>query len=1104
PNGGAPQDCWLERWRTEAIVSGARALDALRDGVTEAITKLGTGFLSNPANQGLRDRLARGELALDDYHRALLRLVYRLLFLFVSEDRDALLDPGATPEARARYEEFFSTARLRAGARRRRGSRHSDRWQALVLVTDGLGSSEGLPELGLSGLGGLFESGDLLSGLKLRNEDLLAAVRSLSTVSGGKGPRRVVDYRNLGAEELGSVYESLLEYAPRHDPQAHTFTLELVAGNERKTTGSYYTPSSLIEALLDATLDPLLDEAQSSDRPVEALLAVTVCDPACGSGHFLVAAARRIAKRLAFIETEDVEPPPEAVSAALRRVVRRCIYGVDVNPLAAELAKVSLWLEALEPGRPLSFLDAQIKVGNSLLGVTPKLLGDGLPDAAFKAIEGDDRKFAAALAKRNRTEQAGQTDLLGEAGIRVANTSLAAATLEFAAAEESSVAEVEARTRRYRELQEDPELLRARTVADAWCAAFVWRKHPDAPEAITQAVLERLDARPEVVPAQTRAEIERLAARYRFFHWHLEFPHIFSVPEVPGPEVDERTGWAGGFSCVLGNPPWDQVQLDAREFFSSSDPDIARAPTMSARMRAIQVLKTSDPHLFAAYGAAQRHVDGLKHFVHSSGCFPLTSFGRLNTYSLFAERKRTLISNHGRVATILPTGIATDSFNQYFFRDVVESSSLASLFDFENRTPLFATVDSRFKFCLLSLTGRDIRETAAEFAFFLRDPADLSRPGVRFELKPDEITLLNPNTGTCPVFRSRRDAEITLDIYRRVPVLLKEGDPEGNPWGISFMLMFMMNTDSHRFRIRAELEEAGWRLEGNVFVRAGERMLPLIEAKMLHHYDHRWATYERDGSTRDVTVAEKQDPNFVSLPRYWVPAKDVAQRLSGRWDKPRLMGWRDITNSTNERTTIASSFPLAAVGNNLPLMFASKAGADLAACLQSNMSSLVMDFTARLKMGGTHMNFFVYQQLPVLTPDRFRFSEAWPGLVTWMAKHVVELSYTAHDMDPFASDLGDDGPPFIWDDERRGLLRAELDACYFHLYGVERDDVSYILDTFPIIKRKDEKSFGEFRTKRLILESYDVMAAAIAAGEPYKTILDPPPGHGPRHPARSI
>jgi hypothetical protein len=442
-----PASCYLEQWRGFAAEQGERALDQLRDGVKEAISILGTGFLSHPDNPHLRARLdpRNADLKLDDFNRALLRLVYRLLFWFVAEDRGALLEPDpddAGPDAAAqlrqardRYATYFSSARLRQLARRHRGGRHGDLFDAVELVFDALGTEGGVPELALAGIGGIFESkGDdgralpldePLGGARLSNEALLGAVRALSVVTPrGGGARRRVDFGNLGAEELGSVYESLLELIPRYDDEQLAYTLETLAGNERKESGSYYTPTSLVECLLDSALDPLLDQAcagATADERIRALLDITVCDPACGSGHFLVAAARRIAKRVAAEETGESEPPDAVVRAALRRVVGRCIHGVDINPMAAELAKVSLWLEALVPGKPLSYLDQNIRVGNSLLGVTPALLADGLPDAAFIPIEGDDRKVAAALKKQNAGEREGQHDLFSQAGIPVTN-----------------------------------------------------------------------------------------------------------------------------------------------------------------------------------------------------------------------------------------------------------------------------------------------------------------------------------------------------------------------------------------------------------------------------------------------------------------------------------------------------------------------------------------------------------------------------------------------------------------------------------------------------------------------------------------------------------
>ena len=568
--------CRLEQWRGMAVEDGSRALDQLREGVVEALQGLGTGFLAHPDNAALRERVESGELSLYDFNHALLRVVYRLLFSFVAEDRGALLSPGADPHARERYAEYFSTDRLRRTARRRRGGRHGDRWQALQLVWRGLGSAEGLPELGIVGIGGLFETGDLdfLGDVSLSNEALLNAVRALSVIrERGSGQAQVVNYRDLDAEELGSIYEALLEYVPSWDGARRAYTLGTAAGNARKTTGSYYTPTSLIESLLDTALDPVLDAAEKrgaeTGDPVAELLAVTVIDPACGSGHFLVGAARRIAKRVAAVRTGDPEPPPEQVRAALREVVGRCIYGVDLNPLAAELAKVSLWLDAMEPGKPLAFLDAQVKVGNALVGATPVLLDQGLPQEAFKPIEGDDKKTVAALAKRNKQETGGQGSLFGAEEARASNADLIEAAAGLVGAG-LSLGDIHVQQQRLKQYADSDAYRAAKLHADAWCAAFVWPRTPTGITCPTTATLQSMLDDPErwlgpdrsAQAAAIVAEVERLAAEYRFFHWHLEFPQLFPTerPASAGKgrahTVNNLTGWYGGFDAVLGNPPF--------------------------------------------------------------------------------------------------------------------------------------------------------------------------------------------------------------------------------------------------------------------------------------------------------------------------------------------------------------------------------------------------------------------------------------------------------------------------------------------------------------------------------------------------------------------
>lgn len=1070
-----PASCRLESWRTMAIETGSRALNLLRDGVADALRTLGAGFLSHAANAQLREDLESGRLSVSDVNHALLRVVYRLLFTFVAEDRGALLDPSADAHARQRYLDYFATSRLRATARRRRGGRYGDRWKALTLVWDGLGRDEGLPELGLPGIGGLFESGELdfLTECELSNEALLSAVRSLSLVREPKsGVLRHVDYRNLGAEELGSIYEALLEFVPHWDSSTKKYSLDVASGNQRKDTGSYYTPASLVESLLDTALDPVLDDAVKSandtDGQVEALLRVTVCDPACGSGHFLVGAARRIAKRVAALRTGDPEPAPEQVRSAMRDVVGHCIYGVDVNPLAAELAKVSLWMEAIEPGRPLAYLDAQIKVGNALVGVTPALLAGGLPDVAFKPIEGDEKTVATATTRANKAERANQGSLFDLGDTIATNAGLAERVEQVIGAHALSLSDIHVQRQRLKAYSDSDEYRTQRLAADAWCAAFVWPLQHDAPAPITHTTISALVGGSDVLSDRQASEVERLTGQYRFFHWHLEFPHIFPTTPEAGDSLNTETSWAGGFSVVIGNPPWERVKLQEQEFFAARDPRIAKAPNAAARKRLIVELVNENPALHRQFVAEKRRSEGISHILRTSGRYPLTGRGDVNTYAVFAEADRNLLAGSGRLGAILPTGIATDATTQYFFNDLVVNGSIASLYDFENRKPLFEGVDSRTKFCLLTLAGRDTREPRADFAFFAHDPTDLHRPDTRFTLSPEEIKLLNPNTGTCPVFRSRRDAEITLEIYKRVPVLIREGDPDGNPWGIKFMRMFDMSNDSHLFHTREELEGEGWVLRGNVFERGKHRMLPLYEAKMIHHYDHRWATYEPDGSTRLVTAEEKADPNFVVMPRYWVADKEVRAKLGDHATTGRLAGYRWICRSTDERTLIVSRFPISAAGNSLPIIQAKRNESVLTAV----MGSFVVDYSARQKIGGANMTFGTIAQLPILEPSVLDRAVSWLPVTEydWILDRVALL---------------DSGIT-----QQRGAVRVELDAAFFHLYGVPREDVEYIMETFPIVKRKDEAEFGEYHTKRMILEIYDAMQEAIDAGSTYMSPLD--------------
>jgi Type I restriction-modification system methyltransferase subunit len=1106
--GAPPSTCRLEKWRTEAIASGTRALDQLRKGVQDAITALGTGFLRHPENTALREDVRPKPL-----QAALLRLVYRLLFVFVAEDRDALLSPGADGIARERYETYFSSARLRAHARKRRGTAHGDLYEALSIVLTALGQEKGLPELGLPGLGGLFNDTDAdapLRGLKLSNEALLTAVRHLSQVRDGSSGRwRAVDYRHLDAEELGSVYESLLELEPKHSSAERTFTLIEVAGNTRKTTGSYYTPSSLIECLLDSTLDPVIRDAvkrgeeaaaksgatDPADSIVDALLSLTVCDPACGSGHFLVASARRIAKQVAAVRERNPEPTLDAVRHALHEVVSRCIYGVDLNLMAVDLARVSLWLEALEPGKPLSFLDAHVKHGNALIGATPKLLLDGIPDEAFKPIEGDDKKHAKALERQNKRERTGQYGLFDlDKEAKVANTTFAATLRRITTAPANSLTEVRRQEQAYADWADSSEYVSALHTADAWCAAFMWPKNADAPSAVTEAVFRALqDPRSSAASKSTHDEIARLREQHLFFHWHLEFPEVFSVPEN-GQDVSPTTGWGGGFDSVVGNPPWENIEFKEQEFFAARSEEISKA-SGSDRKKAISDLETTSPEAFLEYKDALRNVKSVPHFVSNSNLYPLYSRGmrevkganRYKFESLFVERSRTLASTRGRTGLLVPTGIATDAVTQFLFQEMVGGPSIAALYDFENAAPLFPGVHRSFKFSILSVTGRSLRQPVSRFAFFLRDPGELDQTDKVFTLTPEELSLLNPNTGTCPVFRSRRDAEISVHAAQRFGPLRPNGST--GPFELTIRRLFNMGMrDVQDLCLNGAVPRDGH--------------VPMFESKLTHAYNHRFATYKTSAldKTHYANIQDLEHPGWKNYGRYTIPKKELDAKIGGLWENEWILAWADVARNTDERTLIALIAPRVATDYTLRVGFTRNPAA--APFLLAVFNSHVSDYLLRLRQGGLHVSDYILEQLPVPKFQQLTLHRSF------LLDRIRELTYTAYDIDPFARDLGDTGPPFHWNEFRRAIIRAELDAFFFHLYAISREDADYILDTFPIVRRKDEAKYGTYRTKELILAEYDRMAEAgltldnpLVDGENYASTLTPPPGHGPRHPA---
>jgi len=874
--GDSAATCLWDVWRKEGQEQGEPVREGLRTGVTDALLALGTGFLAHPDNEALRARLDSGALTKDAYFQQLLRLVYRFLFVFTVEERRnekgvSLLHVGddspAAYAARELYRQGYAFHRFRDRALRRAGfDRFGDLWAGVRIVFRGLAAGE--PRLALPALGGLFAAKQCpdLDAARLDNRSLLTAMRHLRWAQIAK-KFAAIDYRNMGPEELGSVYESLLELVPTVDLPARRFGFVGLTeagrtdGNARKTTGSYYTPDSLVQELLDSALDPVIAQklAAAPDRPAEALLSVAVIDPACGSGHFLLAAARRLAERLAEVRATEGAVTPDDYRAALHEVVAHCIYGVDRNPMALELARTALWLEGYRPGQPLSFLDSHLVCGDALLGLIDfKALQQGIPADAFKPLTGDAKEIAKALATENRTalKEFGQrlqnTELFSPAG----TTDLLAECNRLETLPEATPAEVEAKAAAYERFLVTARESPLAKAADLYVAAFLAQKATATDLALcptTQKLADLLFPRQgSAVPPELLAAAETLCREARVLHWPLAFAGIFA---------------RGGFDCVLGNPPWEVSQMGEEEFFAARDPRVAEKAG-AQRKAAISALVETNPLLWREYQSAFRLVESTNDFYRESGRFSLTATGKLNTYPLFAETILHLTASAGRSGFIVPTGIATDDSTKDYFGHLAEQGRLASLFDFENREKVFPAVDSRMKFCLLTLGPA----ATAEFAFFMLRTDAVNDSRRRFSLTRDDFRLINPNTRTCPVFRSQADAELTKKIYRKVPVLIEEaqdGSPEKNPWGISFSQgLFNMTSASHLFLDRPTASS-----------------LPLYEAKMIHQFDHRWATYAWNSAkgavdTTDVSDAQKADPGFAVTPRYWVEERHVLGRLA--------------------------------------------------------------------------------------------------------------------------------------------------------------------------------------------------------------------------------
>ena len=1045
---------------------------------------------------------------------AALIFLYRLLFVLYAEDR------GLLPVHDARYDDYGLRKRVRDDIARRMAANDTysamatNYYDHLTMLFKLIGwgdESIGLPPYN----GGLFaaEASPLLETVRLADAPIAPIIHDLSHANG-----RFVNYRDMSVQQLGSIYERLLEREPVRDDGHLSIRLNPYA---RKDSGSFYTSQELVDLIVERTLKPLADErlnafadkaaALKSDRrskqerraalerfdPAVAVLDLKVLDPAMGSGHFLVTAVDFLSDYIAEL-IEHVPAVPEwldgeyasplvgrvaAIRADIRQradesnwvldeaqltdqaiirrmVLKRCIYGVDKNRLTVELAKVSLWLHSFTVGAPLSFLDHHLRCGDSLVGLRVRDATDELHRLggmfAGSAIAGAE----AATEGMQRIEEMSDADV---------------AEVEASAALFDGVEKTTADLRGlldflcgWRWLTAGMKNSKRDTFEDPLIATL--GQHPAKAYELLAHGPEDDDAR----FAELWRAARKIANEEGFLHWEVAFPGVWHQWQDSHPQ--------GGFDAVIGNPPWDRIKLQEVEWFASRDPELARAPTAAARRKGIQRLRDQGASLAKDFDATKAQAESLSQVVRSSGDYPLLGGGDINLYSLFVERAMSLIKPDGFVGLLTPSGIYADKTAARFFKSVSTKGRVGGLFDFENKKIFFKDVHASFKFCALILGGEERRFDQTECAFFLRDTKTVHDEDRCFPLTPDDFARVNPNTSTAPVFRRRRDAEITRYIYEWHPVLVNRARKRAREvWPVKYTTMFHMTNDSNLFRTAEQLDEEGfYPVEGNRWKKGQELYLPLYQGRMIWHFDHRANSVRVNPESthnpylsEEVTQAQHADPSFLPQTQYWVPAHNVEAALPQ--SRGYALGFRDITNPTNERTVIASIVPWAGYGNTVPLLLSADPLAT--AYLMANLNAICVDFVARQKAQGTHLNWYIVEQLPVIAPDAYDQKFGNKTARDLIRDHVLRLTYTAHDMAPFARDLGYDGEPFSWDEEERRHLRARLDALYFHLYCLSHDDAQYILDTFPIVRRNDEAAFGTYRTREMTLAYMNALAA---------------------------
>lgn len=1079
-----------------SIATGVKVGEDLQSNVVEALETLGNGFLTPEIREALEEG---GQDVADAYYQDQLRIVYRLLFLLFAEQRGMMADRGDL------YTDEYSVSALRERAERQsvRDSA-TDLWEGLQVTFELVGEGHDGDTLHVPGYnGGLFDDENLsfVDTATCPNHALLDAVHNLTHVE-QEGYQQRISYADLGVDEIGAVYESLLEFTPQYatevpeleerDISRGEFYLDS-RGMERKETGSYYTKPELVDELIDSALKPVVEErvggAESAEAKEEALLDIDVCDPACGSGAFLIAANNFLGKRLAEIRTESAYPDEQELRQARRSVVQNCIYGVDLNPMAVELAKVSLWINSAVENQPLSFLDHRIKQGNSLIGATEELVSSGVPVDAYETSSGRDWHIGNDIRKRIRQENKNipDSDKEVQAGLDWSSFSseqeFVSLAEELEQLNEESIAAVDRKAELYDEFEDSESLNRERLAFDVWTAAFYWPLDGSASEYPSANTIEKVRREAGEKLTNSDGDLGNMCSRARelsethsFFHWELEFPLVYN---------------AGGFDCIIGNPPWDKVTVEETKFFAVSAPNIAdKSLNQKEREDKIQNLESEDPGLYQKYQKAIEDKENKTRFIKQSGRYPLGSHGILNLYAPFAEIAYTSINSTGRVGIIVPTGIATASDTQDFFRDFIENKRLASLIDFENRNRIFPDVHGQYKFCLLTLTGTAASTDKFDLAFYLTRIDQIYDPNRVYQLSPEDIKKVNPNTGTCPIFRNKEEADVVVGIYDGCTVLMPEN--EENDWELDISRMYNAGDDAGLFVKRSNLDKQNTGVSIVKAIESDSDYIPVYESKMIHQYDHRFASYE--GLSDDqidskkpekMEVVEKNDPDHEVEPPHWVSVDEYSTKWN---DDSWHLVLRGVTNVTNRRTTISSLIPATATEHTLNHIL--QASAEQAAILTACLNSFALDYITRRKLGNEFLSHFVVKQLPAPELDELRKIELnGKPIKETLIDLVTKLSYSSESLTPFADDIGHTSGPYSYskpDGTNREELRFQLEAVVCIIYDIDYTQLDEIFDDFKQIKTEDINEHGHYRTRDEIKQRFQDMKQDISINQEVK------------------